>query len=363
MTEIALGAVTVLSLLLLYLVVRRRPQSTPGSELQSSLLIQQQVELLRSDLRESLQHITDNVNRQLGFVTQQIQSQTSNMGDRLDTAARVIGDVQKNLGELGRATQEIKELGQSVSKLDDLLRAPKLRGGLGEFLLEDLLRQVLPAKHFAMQHRFRSGNVVDAIIHTSDRMVSVDSKFPLENFRQMISSSDESDRKRYQRAFTGDVMKHIDAIAEKYIVPNEGTFPFALMYIPAENIYYEVIIKDERSNGESIYSYSLERKVVPVSPNSFYAYLQVIALGLRGLSIEESAREIQDALGRLQNDLMPLRTAFDTMGMHLDNARKKFDDAEKRLSHFEGGLERVVDRRLTGDGHATSSLAEAPVHV
>ena len=334
-------------LVVLFLVMRRqRPQSVDDA-VQPMMMMQQHVEALRADLRLSLQNITDNVNQQLSSVTQQIQSQTATVGSRLDTAARVIGDVQKNLGELGKATEEIKELGQSVSKLDELLRAPKLRGGLGEYLLEDLLKQVLPSEHFEMQYHFRNGTIVDAIVRTSDRLAAIDSKFPLENFRKMASAATDPEKKVHQKAFVIDVKKHIDAIAEKYILPDEGTFPFALMYIPAENIYYEIIIKDELSNGIGLYGYAIERRVVPVSPNSFYAYLQVIALGLRGLSIERSAHEILNTLTRLQGDIHKVRDAFDTVGSHIENARKKYDEAEKRLSNFEARLDNVADQRLT----------------
>ncbi len=334
-------------LIVVLLVIVRRPRPAPGADAaQSMVMMQQHVEALRTDVRSSLQNITDNVNQQLTAVTQQMQSQTASVGSRLDTAARVIGDVQKNLGELGKATEEIKELGLSVSKLDELLRAPKLRGGLGEYLLEELLKQVLPADHFEMQYHFRNGTIVDAIIRTSDRLAAIDSKFPLENFRKMTTANNDADKKTHQKAFINDVKKHIDAIATKYILPDEGTFPFALMYIPAENIYYEIIIKDELSNGVGLYNYAIERKVVPVSPNSFYAYLQVIALGLRGLSIERSAQDILSTLGRLHGDIQRVREAFDIVGSHIDNARKKYDEAEKRLSNFEARLENVAGHEL-----------------
>lgn len=359
MINIALILIALLLALLVVVLLRKQGAQSSVADQQSHLLFQQHVESLRTDLRDSLRNITENVNQQLTLVTQQMQSQTSTVGSRLDTAARVIGDVQKNLGELGKATQEIKELGQSVSKLDELLRAPKLRGGLGEFLLADLLRQVLPANHFELQYRFKNGCIVDAIIRTSDRIITIDSKFPLENFRQMTISNIDAEKKKYQKTFLNDIKKHIDVIAEKYIVPDEGTFPFALMYIPAENIYYEVIIKDEFTNGDSMFSYALENKVVPVSPNSFYAYLQVIALGLRGLSIQESARHIQNALAQLQGDVGQLRDIFNTMGTHLDNARKKFDDADKRLSNFEGKLERVADPILVVENASAAILEEA----
>src|SRR5208283_4823416 len=196
-----------------FIIMKQHSRANLSTDAQSMMMMQQHIESLRSDMRNSLQNITDQVGNQLASVTQQIQAQTNTVGNRLDSAARVIGDVQRNLGELNRATQEMKELGQSMSKLEELLSAPKLRGGLGEFLLEDLLKQVLPADHFTMQYRFRNGHIVDAVIRTSDRMVPVDSKFPLENFRKMFSAQNESEKKNFQKAFTTDVKKHIDAIA------------------------------------------------------------------------------------------------------------------------------------------------------
>lgn len=356
MTLLVILLILVVCALLVILFLKQRPRQLPDETISPITMMQQQIEALRTDVRSSMQHVTDNLNQQLVAVGQQLQSQTQSVGNRLDNAARVIGDVQKNLGELGKATEEIKELGMSVSKLEELLRAPKLRGGLGEYLLEDLLKQILPAQHIEMQYRFRNGSIVDAVIRTSDRLVPIDSKFPLENFRKMMTTNIETEKKTFQKAFIGDVKKHIDAIATKYILPDEGTFPFALMYIPAENIYYEIIIKDEFSNDAGIYSYALSKNVVPVSPNSFYAYLQVIALGLRGMAIEHSARDIINALSRLQGDVQKVRDAFDILGTHLDNAQKKYDDADKRLSNFEARLENVSEQRLT------EGQPKVPVH-
>lgn len=348
--------ITILALLvaalIVYILRRPAPPQLPPDNTLVIASLQAQVESLRTDVRDNLQNIAGNVNQQLSMVSQQIQSQTNSVGNRLDNAAQVIGSVQRNLGELGKATQEIKELGQSVSKLEELLRAPKLRGGLGELLLEDLLKQVLPAEQVTMQYRFKNGQAVDAVIRTSDHMVPIDSKFPLENFRKMAQAENELDKKTFQKAFVNDVKKHIDAIAEKYIVPDEGTFPFALMYIPAENIYYEVIIKDEIANGAGLYAYALGRNVVPVSPNSFYAYLQVIALGLRGLRIEESAREIRDSLERLKGEIVKVRDVFDVLGTHLENAQKKYGEADKRLSGFENRLEGVSEHPIGEGEHA-----------
>jgi DNA recombination protein RmuC len=343
MEYVLIALVVVIAALLVFLI--RTRLSKPSTDSGQLLLMQQQIEALRTDVRSNLQHITENVTQQLSTVTNQIQSQTGNIGTRLDTAARVVKEVEGKLGQLSQATQEIKELGQSVSKLEELLRAPKLRGGLGEAMLEDLLKQVLPQDAFEMQYRFRNGLSVDAVVKTSDsKLVPIDAKFPLENFRKMMDVKSDSEKKPFQKAFINDVKKHVDAIAAKYIVPDEGTFDFALMYIPAENVYYETIIKDEALNGGSVYSYALEKRVIPVSPNSFYAYLRVIALGLRGLQVEKSAKAIIDNLNRLQGEIAKVRDAFGVLGSHLDNARKKYEEADKRLTQFEDRLENIADR-------------------
>jgi DNA recombination protein RmuC len=268
-------------------------------------------------------------------VTQQLQNNTGQVGSRLDNAAKVIQDVQNKLGELGQATKEIKELGQSVSKLEEMLKAPKLRGGLGELLLEDLLKQVLPIRSYEMQYRFKSGQAVDAVIHLSGGMVPVDSKFPLENFQKMLDAKTDQDKRTAVRTFRSDVKKHIDAISDKYILPDEGTFDFALMYVPAENIYYETIIKDESvSEEEGLYSYAMKKRVVPVSPNSFYAHLRVIAMGFKGLQIEKSAKEIFQSLERLGSELGRFSETFETLGTQLSKAKNNFDKADKQLNNL-----------------------------
>jgi DNA recombination protein RmuC len=352
---------TVVGVLIIILLLR---QSSRKGEITSetAMLFQQQVDSLRGDVSQnlkntadtlvtslknttdvvfkSLQATTETVNQQLttvtsqlSSVTSQLQNNTGQMGSRLDNAAKVIQDVQNKLGELGQATQEIKELGQSVSKLEEMLKAPKLRGGLGELLLEDLLKQVLPANAYDIQYRFKSGQAVDAIIRIANGIVPVDSKFPLENFQKMLEAKSEQEKKTASRLFRMDVKKHIDAIAGKYILPDEGTFDFALMYIPAENIFYETIIKDEAFPDEdSLQMYAGNLHVIPVSPNSFYAYLRVIALGLKGLQIEKSAKEIFQNLELLGTELRKYNDIFETLGSQLNNAKNNYDKADKQLA-------------------------------
>ncbi|HBR16431.1 MAG: hypothetical protein A3G39_07705 [Deltaproteobacteria bacterium RIFCSPLOWO2_12_FULL_43_16] len=309
-------------------------------------LMQQEVQNLRQQLSENLavniqtinqqlSNVTSQVNNQLNSVTQQIQSATGQLGQRMDNAARVVGDVKRDLGELSKATQQVFDVGKDIASLQEILRSPKLRGGLGELFLGDLLAQILPPTNYKLQYAFKDGTRVDAVIQLANGLVPIDSKFPLENFKRLIESPTDEERKINKRKFASDVKKHIDAIANQYIQPDEGTFNFALMYIPAENVYYETIIKDESFGEEKgIASYAFVKRVIPVSPNSFYAYLQTILLGLKGMEVSEQAMEILSHLERLKGDFDRFLKDFDVVGTHINNARAKYDEAGKRLERF-----------------------------
>ena len=298
---------------------------------------------LQSAVAMELQQVTAEVNRRLQDGMALMQDAQKTMGQRLEEASRAVTEVHGQLGALGEATRRMEQVGRDISGLEQILRAPKIRGGLGEILLERLLAEILPSDNYRLQHSFRSGDKVDAAIVVAGRLVPVDSKFPLENFRRMVEEPDEERRRQARRAFLQDVRNRVDEIARKYIVPDENTFDFALMYIPAENVYYEMILRDE-AGEDPLLGYALTRRIVPVSPNSFYAYLQVILLGLRGLRIEQNAREILAVLGRLQADAARLREHFDTLGRHITNAKNKYDETATTLARLEGKIEDVAGR-------------------
>lgn len=286
-------------------------------------------------MQQQIGQLTQNINLQLQNMSGQFQRTTGHIGSAL-------GDVKKDMGRMEAATREVLEKAKSISNLENLLRAPKFRGGLGELFLGDLLAQILPPPHYSLQYQFKSGEIVDAIVRIGDNLVPIDSKFPLENFKRYLKEPDRKIKMELRRKFVSDVKKHIKDIASKYILPDEGTYDFALMYIPAENIYYETILKDESFGEErSIFSYATQKRVIPVSPNSFFAYLQVIVLGLKGLQIEKSAQSIFQGLARLQGDLVRFKKDFQVLGSHLGNAKSRFDDAEKRLERFTDKLDSV----------------------
>jgi DNA recombination protein RmuC len=316
-------------------------------------LIQQQMEQLRrqmgeglnkniSLLTEQLRAINEQVNQQLQLVNQQLQNSGGQIGQRLDSAREVMSKVSEKLGELSKTSQQIHEVGKNIASLQEILRPPKLRGGLGEQFLGELLSQILPPEFFTLQHTFSSGERVDAVVRIGGKLVPIDSKFPLDNFKRIIECKTDDERRTYQKVFSKDVKKHIDDIAAKYILPQEGTYDFALLYIPAENVYYETITKDESFGAEKgILNYALTKKVVPVSPNSFYAYLQVVILGLKGLQIEKDAEKVLALLASLRKDLGSFQEDFQLVGKHINNAMGKFEDARRRLDKFGLKLEQI----------------------
>src|SRR5262245_55475083 len=315
------------------------------------LLLQQQLDALRTQMSQALagqgqslsqeiSRLTGQLNERLRESVEVVQRSQTSVGERLDNTSRVVGEVQRGLVELREATARVYEVGRDVASLHDILRAPKLRGGLGELLLGDLLAEVLPPAHFDLQHTFRNGERVDAVVRLGGSLVPIDAKFPLEDFRRLLDAEDEESRARSKKAFVARVRKHIDDIAAKYIVPDEGTYDFALMYIPAENVYYEAVIRDEE---RAVAAYALDRKIIPVSPNSFYAYLQAIVRGLNGLRIEARAQEVIGQLARLAGDLDKLREEVRVLGKHLGNAIQAHAAADRRLERVVGKLGAIGD--------------------
>jgi len=283
--------------------------------------------------------ISAQVNERLNQMNQTLQEANKIIGQSLGSATDVFGNVKEQLGRLEETNKQIYEISKDISSLQELLRAPKFRGQMGETLLENLLSQVLPKDHYSMQYRFKSTDTVDAVIRLGERLVPVDAKFSLENFQKVLDNQDEQVKNAYRKKFIQDVKNRVDEVAAKYILPQENTYDFALMYIPAENVYYEIIIK------EDLFSYSMSKKVIPVSPNTFYAYLQVICLGLKGLKIEENAKGILKNLSMLTIEINKFKEDFDTLGGHLSNARTKYEDSQKKLDRFSDRLINIQDTK------------------
>ena len=353
-----LGLIIVVGIVLYFLTERKWRRTLDELKANQSSqqmwpLMQQQIEQLRGQmgdglnknislLTEQLRAINEQVNQQLQLVNQQLQNSSGQIGQRLDSAREVISRVSERLGELSKTSEQIHEVGKNIATLQEILRPPKLRGGLGEQFLGELLSQILPSEFFTLQHTFSSGERVDAVVRIGEKLVPIDSKFPLDNFKRIIECKTDEERKTCQKMFYRDVKKHIDDIACKYIVPQEGTYDFALLYIPAENVYYETITKDESFGEEKgVLNYALTKRVIPVSPNSFYAYLQVIILGLKGLQIEKDALKIQALLSGLKKEIGGFQEDFQLVGKHITNALNKFEEARRRLDKFNFKLDQI----------------------
>lgn len=340
---LAFALLCFLSLLAVLALLYRLHRKTQDVE-PTTMVLERQLQHTTQTVLQQLNAMTKQVNERLRDNTQQQQSSQQTIGERLDTAAKAYATVTNKLSQLEEANKRIFDVGKDIASLQEILRSPKLRGAIGELFLGNLLSQILPPEHYIEQHHFQSGDIVDAVVKLRDNMlVPVDAKFPLENFQKMLSAP-EDEKEPLRKLFVNDVKKHIDKIAKQYILPDEGTLSLALMYIPAENVYYETIVKGIEENDLVHYAHS--RNVIPVSPNSFYVYLQTILLGLRGMQIESSAREMMQNLSRLKGDLERFNGDYTLVGKHLTNASRAFDDSRKRLEKFDTKFEKVAQVEL-----------------
>ena len=337
---IVLLAVAVV-LLLAVLVLQLRPRD--ASLNQQMLDLKNQMQELKTEQlqaqNKALMQQSGQLNEIMRTVNENLSKTQGNITSQLSQTGAVVGEIQKKLGALEESTNQMKAIGKDISSLQDILQAPKLRGNLGEYLLEDLLRQILPEGNFTMQYSFKNSTKVDAVISLGERLIPVDAKFPLESFVRLFEAGDEEGRKKHKKEFVTGFKKRVDEIAEKYIRPDEGTYDFALIYIPAENVFYEAMISDGL-DGKSygIFNYAVERHVIPVSPNSFYAYLMAIAFGLKGLKIEQRTKEILKDLVKVQEGFAQFYADFCLLGRHLNNASGKYDETARKAEKFQDRL-------------------------
>jgi len=307
-------------------------------ELQNSLTTQGQ------SFNSQINHLMQSMTTQLGQVRQELHAGMASSG-------QITSDAQKNVAQqLHAASESVRHMSQQLGTVlkmgDDLSKASqtmqqvlggaKSRGTLGEIGLERMLEDSLPGGAFELQYRFSTGDIVDAVVRTGDHLLPIDSKFPLDSYRRLIDSGEEA-RKEFAQA----VRKHADAIASKYILPAEHTFDVALMFVPSETIFYELLMTEDAKYGP-LDTYCRKNSVIPVSPNSLYAYLKMIFLGMRGLAMEENARKLQGQLGGLQKQLEVFSETFGKLGTHLHHAQQSYEEADSRLARLDGALDQMA---------------------
>ena len=305
-------------------------KETAGHAAGITLLVQQ-----LEALKAAQDKTSDNLQKSL------LQGQT-NLTQSLQSSQTVLSRLNTQIGELQGTNKQMLQMGTEVRRLQDILSSPKLRGQMGEWSLKNLLENILPKDSYELQYAFRDGKVVDALIKMADYCVPVDAKFPLPSFEAILKADGEDQKAKLRRQFQKDVTIHIDKIASDYIRPAEGTLDFALMYIPAENVYYETIVK-YADDSKDILQYALDKKVIPVSPNLLYAYLMTVVMGLHGLQIEKQAAEIRQNLKKLNASFADFLNNWDTLGSHIKNAYSKYDEGHKKLDRFAMQLNQIQE--------------------
>src|SRR6266571_4006397 len=352
MSAVLIGVVVVVLLLAVWLLVQGAQTRRKEEEARA------RTEQLQRDL-QTLAGQTQNFSQQLGQLSQSVtkslegvtgalqkgitdsatiaaQAQSAMAGE-LKNSRETLGQIQQQLGAVQQAGQQMSQTAQT---LQNILGGAKSRGSLGEVALERLLEDALPRERYQRQYRFSSGEAADAVIFLRDKLLPIDSKFPLDAFRRIseqsaAQASPQADEAR--RAFVTAVKGHADSIAKKYILPNEGTLGIALMFVPSENVYYELLMTSD-AKAQPLDEYCRGKNVIAVSPNTLYAHLQVILMGLQGMQIEENAKRLQASLAGMQRHLENFAQMFGKLGTHLRNAQFCYSESEKRLDRAQDTL-------------------------
>jgi len=360
MTGILIGGLMVVAVLVIWVALQsaqsqRRTQGVETQmnelrrDLQALIGVQSQNAGQISAIGQTVAQRLDSVTKTLqDGVTQSAQiaaTSQSQMTEQLKNSQLALGEIQKQLGEVQLAGSQMS---QATQTLQNILGSAKTRGTLGEVTLERLLEDCLPRSSYNRQYRFGSGEVADAVIYLRDKLLPIDSKFPLDAYRRIVGEGEEA-----RRAFATAVKNHADAISKKYVLPDEGTLPVALMFVPSESVYYELLMTSD-AKSVPLDEYCRSKSVVAVSPNTLYANLQVILMGLQGMQIEENAKRMQKNLAGLQVQLEKFSDPFIKIGTHLRNATQSYSDAEKRLEKAEVTLESMLA------GNSDTQLEDQP---
>jgi DNA recombination protein RmuC len=357
MNAFLIGGVILVAILVIWLAL----QSLQGR--QKSGVIESQMNELRRDLQTiatsqaqstgQLETIAKNVAQRLDSVAPALQDAIKNsaqitgqmtsdaqskMADELKNTRDQISQIQRQLGEVQQAG---KQMSQTAQTLEGILGGAKSRGSLGEVTLERLLEDSLPYAQYAMQYRFSSGEAADAVIKLRDKkLMAIDSKFPLDAYRRISTEGDEA-----RRAFATAVKGHADGITKKYIVPDEGTLDVALMFVPSESVYYE-LLQTSDNKGQPLDAYCRDKKVIAVSPNTLYAHLCVIAMGLRGMQMEENTKRFLESLSGMEKQLEKFADKFSTLGTHIKNAQQSYGESDTLFEKAQNTLETMLSDGL-----------------
>ena len=315
-----------------------KPVEVKKEDPQSLLLLQNQIaELNRT------------IDAKLGESAKAISDSTSKAFTQATESTRLIREITQELAKVGEGQRQVVSIADNLKNLQDILKNPKQRGVLGEYYLETVLKNVLPPNGYKMQHPFKDGTIVDAVVITKDGLIPVDSKFSLENYNRILESADKTERERYENAFANDLKTRIDETS-KYVKPEEGTLDFAFMFIPSEAVYYDLLINKVgaiKSNNVNLIEYAAgKKKVMVVSPTTFLAYLQTVMQGLKALHIEEAAQKIGERVNELGKHLLSYDEYMQKVGKNLTTTVSAYNSAGKEFGKINKDIYRITGEQL-----------------
>ena len=321
--------------MLVYFLLRKKSGEKPQDN-QAILMIQDQLK----EMRQTLQNFGSQVENKMGDSAKMFQQQFAQ-------SAKIVRDVTERLTKLDETNKQVMNVADQLQGLEDVLKNPKHRGVLGEYFLENVLKNVLPPKNYQMQYEFKNGDIVDAVVFVKDKIIPIDSKFSLENYNRILNEKDQDRKEELEKQFKADLKNRIDETA-KYIKPNENTMDFAFMFIPAEGIYYDLLVNQVgaiKVNTRDLIEYAFKEKhVIIVSPTSFFAYLQTVMQGLRALQIEESAKEIRKYVEMLQKHLLSYEDYLKKLGNNLGTTVNMYNRAYKEFGKIDKDVVKITGK-------------------
>jgi DNA recombination protein RmuC len=334
--EIAVVLLGVLNLVLLILLVRKQDKPAYNG---SALMLKQDI----TTLTDSVTKLKDGLQQQL---MERMDKSSAQMQKQFAQSADIIKDVTQKLTALEKTNQQVGDIAGELKLLQNVLQNPKQRGNLGEIYLESVLENVLPPGIFQMQYGFKNGEIVDAVIFVDKKVIPIDSKFSLENYNRLVEAKTPEERTLYGNEFKKDLKNRIDETS-KYIRPKEGTMDFVFMFIPSEAIYYDLLINKigmANTSSRDLIEYAFrDKKVIIVSPTTLLAYLQTVLQGLRGMQIEEQAKDIQIRVGELGRHIASYDQYMKKLGNSLGTTVNHYNNAHKELKKIDKDIVKIAD--------------------
>ncbi len=337
-TTVIILLVVIAGFTVLYFAIKSQKPEEKKDD-QSLIMLQHQLQELSRTLDTKLGESTRAIDTKLSESTRSMQTQHSE-------SAQIQRDLIGQITKLEERSKQVVGFADQLKNLQDILKNPKQRGVLGEYFLDEILKNVLPPGRYQMQYPFKDGTIVDAVIFLQDKIIPIDSKFSLENYERVLDARDDETRAEFEKSFKQDLKNRIDETS-KYVKPEEGTMDFAFMFIPAEAIYYDLLVNrigSVKTNTQDLIQYAFKEKhVIIVSPTSFMAYLQTVLQGLKALQIEESAKEIRKRVEALGRHLASYEEYVKKLGGHLGTSVNMYNSAYKELAKIDKDVLKITD--------------------